>query len=88
LIVIEQFSRECLALVADRALNGHRVALALSQVVADRGVPESITVHNGSQFTSTSFTGVLLKAGIAISMDGTGSWRDNVFVERLRRLVK
>jgi transposase InsO family protein len=44
LTVIDQFTRECLTLVADRALNGHRVALALSQVVAARGAPESITV--------------------------------------------
>jgi putative transposase len=46
LTVIDQFTRECLALVADRALNGHRVALELSQVVANRGAPESITVDN------------------------------------------
>jgi len=31
---------------------------------------------------------VLLKAGVAISMDGKGAWRDNVFVERLWRSVK
>jgi len=31
---------------------------------------------------------VLLKAGIAISMDGRGAWRDNVFVERLWRSIK
>ena len=42
----------------------------------------------GSQFTSLDFTGVLLKHGIAISMDGKGAWRDNVFVERLWRSVK
>ena len=35
-----------------------------------------------------AFTGVLNQAGIAISMDGKGSWRDNVFVERLWRSVK
>ena len=52
LTVIDQFTRECLALVADRALNGHKVALALSQVVAERGTPESITVDNGSEFAS------------------------------------
>ena len=46
LTVIDQFSRECLALLADRALNGHRVALALSQVVAERGTPQSITADN------------------------------------------
>jgi hypothetical protein len=31
---------------------------------------------------------VLLKHGVAISMDGKGAWRDNVFVERLWRSVK
>jgi hypothetical protein len=34
------------------------------------------------------FTGVLIKNGIAVSMDGRGAWRDNVFVERLWRSVK
>ena len=35
-----------------------------------------------------TFTGLLLKNGIAISMAGRGAWRDNVFVERLWRSVK
>ena len=42
----------------------------------------------GSQFASVAFTGVLLNHGVSISMDGKGSWRDNVFVERLWRSVK
>jgi putative transposase len=42
----------------------------------------------GSQFTSAVFTGALLAKGIAISMDGKGAWRDNVFVERLWRTIK
>ena len=42
----------------------------------------------GIAVPSLAFTDVLLKAGIAISMDGKGSWRDNVFVERLWRSVK
>ena len=41
-----------------------------------------------AHFTSIDFTRVLLDANIAISMDGKGSWRDNVFVERLWRSVK
>jgi putative transposase len=41
-----------------------------------------------AQFTSADFTGVLLDNTIAISMDGKGAWRDNVFVERLWRSVK
>jgi transposase InsO family protein len=45
-------------------------------------------IQQGSQFTGQTFTGVLIKHGIAISMDGKGAWRDNVFVERLWRSVK
>jgi putative transposase len=37
---------------------------------------------------SAPWTGVLADNGITISMDGKGAWRDNVFVERLRRSVK
>ena len=35
-----------------------------------------------------AFTGLLADNGIAISMDGRGAWRDNVFVERLWRSIK
>jgi len=41
-----------------------------------------------SLFTGSAFTGALAKNDIAISMDGKGAWRDNVFVERLWRSVK
>ncbi len=41
-----------------------------------------------SRFMSTAFTSLLCSRGIAISMDGKGAWRDNVFVERLWRSVK
>ena len=41
-----------------------------------------------TQFTGAAFTGVLIKNEIAMSMDGKGAWRDNVFVERLWRSVK
>ena len=40
------------------------------------------------KFTSMAFTDALKKAEIAISMDGRGAWRDNVFVERLWRTIK
>jgi len=52
------------------------------------GRPEIFNTDQGSQFTSDSFTEVLIDNGIAISMDGKGSWRDNVFLERFWRTVK
>jgi putative transposase len=47
-----------------------------------------VNTDQGSQFTSAAFTGLLPENGVAISKDGRGSWRDNVFVERLWRSVK
>jgi putative transposase len=43
---------------------------------------------HGSWFTAEAFTGVLKQRGIAISMDGMGAWRGNVFIERLWHTVK
>ena len=61
---------------------------ALEEALARHGKPEIFNTDQGAQFTSHAFTRVLREAGIAISMDGKGAWRDNVFVERLWRSVK
>ena len=60
----------------------------LEDALARHGRPEIFNTDQGSQFTGAAFTAVLAGNGIAISMDGTGAWRDNVFVERLWRSVK
>ena len=61
---------------------------AVEEVLAKYGKPEIFNTDQASQFTSAAFTGLLLDRGIAISMDGKGAWRDNVFVERIWRSVK
>ena len=61
---------------------------AVEEAIARHGTPEIFNTDQGSQFTSVAFTGLLADNGIAISMDGKGAWRDNVFVERLWRSVK
>ena len=61
---------------------------AVEEALAKYGRPEIFNTDQGSQFTSAAFTGLLLENKIAISMDGRGSWRDNVFVERLWWSVK
>jgi len=83
--------------VASRRVLAHRVSItmeaafcveALEEALAKHGRPEIFNTDQGSQFTSLDFTGVLTAAGVAISMDGKGAWRDNVFVERLWRTIK
>ena len=61
---------------------------ALEEALAMHGKPEIFNTDQGSQFTGSAFTGVLIDNDIAISMDGKGAWRDNVFVERLWRSIK
>ena len=61
---------------------------ALEEAIGRHGKPAIFNSDQGSQFTSEAFTGVLLRNGVAISMDGKGAWRDNVFVERLWKSVK
>ncbi|MET4608673.1 transposase InsO family protein [Bradyrhizobium sp. JR4.1] len=60
----------------------------LEDALARHGKPDIFNTNQGSQFTGQAFTGVLADNGIAISMDGKGAWRDNVFVERLWRSIK
>jgi len=50
--------------------------------------PEIFNSDQGTQFTSSDFTGILEDKGIRISMDGRGRVYDNIFVERLWRTVK
>ena len=57
----------------------------LEDALARHGKPEVFNTDQRSQFTRTAFTGLLAGHGIAISMDGKGAWRDNVFVEPLWR---
>ena len=61
---------------------------AVEEALGKYGKPEIFNTDQGSQFTSAAFTGLLADNAIAISMDGRGSWRDNIFVERLWRSVK
>ena len=61
---------------------------ALEEALANHGTPGIFNTDQGSQFTSEAFTSVLIASKIAISMDGKGAWRDNVFVERIWKSVK
>jgi putative transposase len=61
---------------------------AVEEAIGHYGVPLIFNTDQGSQFTDGDFTGLLKSHGIAISMDGKGAWRDNVFVERFWRTIK
>jgi putative transposase len=81
-------SRKVLTWRVSPTLTSDFCVAALEEALARFGCPEIFNTDQGSQFTSVEFLNVLRRRQIAISMDGRGCWRDNVFVERLWRSVK
>ena len=86
--VLDWFSRRVLSWRVSITLEVDFCLDAVDEALARHGRPEIFNTDQGSQFTSARFTGLLLGNTIAVSMDGRGAWRDNVFVERLWRSVK
>src|SRR5580693_9718320 len=86
--VLDWFSRRVLSWNVSITMDAAFCVETLEDALARHGKPEIFNTDQGSQFTGAAFAGVLIKNGIAISMDGKGAWRDNVFVERLWRSVK
>ena len=86
--IVDWFSRKVLAWRLSITLSADFCIEALEEALARHGRPEIFNTDQGAQFTATDFIKVLKDAEIAISMDGKGAWRDNVFVERLWRTVK
>jgi putative transposase len=86
--VVDWFSREILSWRLSITLETDFCIEAVEEAIHRYGKPEIFNTDQGSQFTSIAFTDLLTKHDIRISMDGKGSWRDNVFVERLWRTIK
>ena len=86
--VVDWFTRRVLSHRVSITMEAGFCIEALEEALAKHGRPEIFNSDQGSQFTSEAFTGVLIENKIAISMDGKGAWRDNVFVERIWKSVK
>ena len=86
--VVDWFSRRVLAWRLSISMDVSFCIEAVEEALGKYGAPEIFNRDQGSQFTSMAFTSLLRDNGIAISVDGRGAWRDNVFVERLWRSIK
>ncbi|SFH05847.1 putative transposase [Duganella sp. CF458] len=86
--VIDWYSRKVLSWRISNSMDASFCVDCLEDALRNHGKPEVFNSDQGSQFTSTAFTDVLKREGVAISMDGRGRALDNIFVERLWRNVK
>jgi putative transposase len=81
LAVVDDFTRECLALVADTSLSGNRVARELDGLIAQRGRPAMVVSDNGTEFTSTAILRWQQESGIDWHYIAPGKPMQNGFVE-------
>jgi putative transposase len=81
------FSRKVLSWRLSVSMDSRFGIEAVEEALARNQKPTISNADQGSPFTSTAFTDILKTAGIAISMDGRGAWRDNIFVGRLWRTI-
>ena len=86
--VVDWYTRRTLAWKISVTMDTHFCLEAVEEAILRYGTPEIMNTDQGSQFTSQAFIGLMKEYEIRISMDGKGSWRDNVFIERLWRSVK
>ena len=86
--VTDWATRRVLAWRVSNTLTADFCVEAVEEAIARYGKPEIFNTDQGTQFTSDAFTTMLQDHGVAISMDGRGCWRDNVFVGRLWRSIK
>ena len=87
-VVIDWYTRKVLSLRVSNTLDTVFCLEAVQEAIDHYGTPEIFNTDQGSQFTSAAFTDLMKVNGIRISMDGKGSWRDNVFIERLWQTIK
>jgi putative transposase len=85
--IIDWYSRYVLSWRLANTLDAGFCVEALEKALR-KGRPEIFNTDQGAQFTSEAFTGLLEQYGVKVSMDGKGSYNDNLFIERLWRTVK
>ena len=86
-VIMDWYSRYVLSWRLSNTLDADFCIEALKEALR-KGQPDIFNTDQGSQFTGKAFTGLLEQHGVRISMDGKGSYRDNLFIERLWRTVK
>ena len=81
LAVVDDYTRECLALVADTSISGIRVTRELDKIVAVRGQPGGIVSDNGTELTSTAILAWSDRHKVAWHYIAPGKPVQNAFIE-------
>jgi putative transposase len=86
--VVDDCTRESLAVWCDYSITGQKVTEILEQIINERGKPHQIRVDNGPEFTGKIFTGWCSKRSITIKYIQPGRPMQNAYIERLNRTFR
>jgi putative transposase len=86
--VLDWATRKVLAWRLSNSLTTDFCIDAVEEAIDKYGIPQIFNTDQGCQFTAIDFVEMLKGHNIAISMDGKGAWRDNVFIERFWKSLK
>jgi putative transposase len=81
LTIVDNFSRECLAIEADQGIRGEQVVAVLEELKHSRGLPDVIRVDNGSEFISKAMDRWAYSNRVKLSFSRPGKPVDNAFIE-------
>jgi putative transposase len=81
LTVVDQYTRECLCAFADRSQTREKVGAQMKWLVAERGVPESITTDNGSEFAGKAMEKWADQTGVKLDFIRPGKPVENGYIE-------
>jgi putative transposase len=80
--VIDQFTRECVWLEADRSMSGPKVVAALTRAIAERGAaPHCLTLDNGSEFAGRAMESWAMDTGVQLCFIRPGRPVENSYIE-------
>lgn len=81
LTIVDDFSRECLAIEVDTSITGRHVALVLDRIADSRGLPASIKVDQGPEFEGQALDAWAYEHNVRLSFIRPGKPHDNAYIE-------
>jgi putative transposase len=81
LTIVDNYSRECLAIEAGQSMTGAEVAASVERLVKERGVPDRIQCDNGSEFISRVLDKWAYENGVTMDFSRPGKPMDNAMIE-------
>lgn len=79
--VVDDFTRECLAIEVDTSISGHRVARVLDVIAGHRGYPETLVMDNGTELTSLAMLIWARDRHVRLHYIAPGKPTQNAYVE-------